>query len=157
RAAEELRLRITNELTARRPDSGPQAAGRAQGAPLLDGSWIGTFHSVCARLLDEYAYLVGAPREMRVLDETGQKLFEQELIARLRSGAAAPFDPDSFGALTVDDLDDLLRSGLRFLLKLKGRGIGPETFRERAQQLHGEHWSGRPPSAPSQGEVARAT
>ncbi len=116
RAAEELRQRITAELTARRPDLGPQA---------LDGAWIGTFHGVCARLLDEFAYLVGAPRELRVLDETAQRLFEQELIARLRSGAAAPFDPDSYTGLTVDDLDDLLRSGLRFLLKLKGRGITP--------------------------------
>src|SRR5438034_5520804 len=134
RAAEELRLRITNELMARRPDLGPQA---------LDGAWIGTFHSVCARLLDEFAYLIGAPREMRVLDETGQKLFEQELMAKLRSGAAAPFDPDSFSALTVDDLDDLLRSGLRFLLKLKGRGISPERFRHRALDLHAQHWSER--------------
>src|SRR5438128_1764913 len=126
RAAEELRLRITNELSARRPDLGAQA---------LDGAWIGTFHSVCARLLDEFAYLVGAPREMRVLDETGQRLFEQELMARLRSGATAPFDPDSFAALSVDDLDDLLRSGLRFLLKLKGRGITPERFHHRALEL----------------------
>ncbi|HSS61726.1 MAG TPA: ATP-dependent DNA helicase [Candidatus Limnocylindrales bacterium] len=145
RAAEELRTRITNELTARRPDLGSQAldgaAGRAQGA--LDNVWIGTFHSACARLLDEFAYLVGAPRELRVLDETGQRLFEQELMARLRSGATAPFDPDSFAALSVDDLDDLLRSGLRFLLKLKGRGINPERFHQRALQLHEQHWSAR--------------
>src|SRR6184192_2475277 len=134
RAAEELRLRITNELSARRPDLGAQA---------LDGAWIGTFHSVCARLLDEFAYLVGAPREMRVLDETGQRLFEQELMAGLRRGATAPFDPDSFSALAVDDLDDLLRSGLRFLLKLKGRGINPERFRHRALDLHAQHWSAR--------------
>jgi DNA helicase-2/ATP-dependent DNA helicase PcrA len=134
RAAEELRVRITNELSSRRPDLGSQA---------LDGAWIGTFHSVCARLLDEFAYLVGAPREMRVLDETGQRLFEQELMAGLRSGATAPFDPDSFSALAVDDLDDLLRSGLRFLLKLKGRGISPERFRHRALDLHAQHWSSR--------------
>ena len=144
RAAEELRQRITTELTARRPDLGANAlaAGRAQGA-LLDGVWIGTFHGVCARLLDEFAYLVGAPREQRVLDETGQRLFEQELLAGLRSGATAPFDPDSFTALTVDDLDDLLRSGLRFLLKLKGRGIGPESFHRHALALHERTWTGR--------------
>src|SRR5437899_12668393 len=135
RAAEELRQRITAELSARRPDIGARA---------LDGSLIGTFHSVCARLLDEFAYLVGAPRELRVLDETGQRLFEQELMARLRSGAAAPFDPDSFSALSVDDLDDLLRSGLRFLLKLKGRGISPERFRQGALEMHERHWSARP-------------
>ena len=148
RAAEELRQRIARELAARRPDLGAQA---------LDGSWIGTFHSVCARLLDEFAYLVGAPREMRVLDETAQRLFEQELLARLRSGAAAPFDPDSYSGLSVDDLDDLLRSGLRFLLKLKGRGITPERFLHRALDLHAQHWSGRPSTNGSGGpDPARA-
>jgi DNA helicase II / ATP-dependent DNA helicase PcrA len=148
RAAEELRIRITNELAARRPDLGATA---------LDGAWIGTFHSACARLLDEFAYLVGAPREMRVLDETGQRLFEQELMARLRSGATAPFDPDSFTALSVDDLDDLLRSGLRFLLKLKGRGIGPERFHHRAIDLHAQHWSERPtPNGSGGPDPARA-
>ena len=126
RAAEELRQRIAKEMHARRPELGPE---------VLDGAWIGTFHGTCARLLDEFAYLVGAPREQRVLDETGQRLFEQQLIAGLRSGVAAPFDPDSFSALTVDDLDDLLRSGLRFLLKLKGRGITPDGFHERALEL----------------------
>lgn len=148
RAAEELRTRITNELGARRPDLGAQA---------LDGAWIGTFHSVCARLLDEFAYLIGAPRELRVLDETGQRLFEQELMAKLRSGATAPFDPDSFAALSVDDLDDLLKSGLRFLLKLKGRGILPERFQQRALELHQRHWAERPrPNGAGGPDPARA-
>ncbi len=138
RAADELRQRITRELGGRRPDLGPE---------ILDGAWIGTFHGVCARLLDEFAYLVGAPREQRVLDETGQRLFEQRLVARLRSGAAAPLDPDSFTALSVEDLDDLLRSGLRFLLKLKGRGITPERFRTRALELHAQQ-PGTPPPHP---------
>src|SRR5919204_612230 len=131
------------------PTAGPHrrehdARRPALGAQPLDPAWIGPFHSVCARLLDEFAYLVGAPREMRVLDETGQKLFEQELMAKLRSGAAAPFDPDSFSALSVDDLDDLLRLGLRFLLKLKGRGIGPERFHARALEMHEQQWSAKP-------------
>ena len=134
RAAEELRQRIANEMHARRPELGLE---------VLDGAWIGTFHGTCARLLDEFAYLVGAPRELRVLDETGQRLFEQQLIARLRSGAAAPLDPDSFSALAVEDLDDLLRSGLRFLLKLKGRGITPDRFQKRAHELHAQHWGAR--------------
>ncbi len=131
RAADELRQRITAELARRRPDLGPQ---------VMDGAWIGTFHGTCARLLDEFAYLVGAPRELRVLDDTGQKLFESGLIARLSSGAAAPLDPDSFTALGVEDLDDLLRSGLRFVLKLKGRGLRPEQFQKRAIELHGINW-----------------
>jgi DNA helicase II / ATP-dependent DNA helicase PcrA len=137
RAADELRQRITRELKERRPDLGPE---------VLDGAWIGTFHGVCARLLDEFAYLVGAPREQRVLDETGQRLFEQSLVTRLRSGEAAPLDPDSFTALSVEDLDDLLRSGLRFLLKLKGRGITPDRFRARALELHAQQPGTLPPN-----------
>src|SRR5207248_9235567 len=119
RAAEELRVRMPNELSSRRPDLGARG---------LDGAWIVTFHSFCARLLDEFAYLVGAPREMRVLDETGQTLFPQELIARLRSGAASPFDPDPFTALPVDDLDYLLRFGLAFLLNAKRIRSGHRPF-----------------------------
>jgi DNA helicase-2/ATP-dependent DNA helicase PcrA len=148
RAADELRQRITRELKERRPDLGPE---------VLDGAWIGTFHGVCARLLDEFAYLVGAPREQRVLDETGQRLFEQSLVARLRSGEAAPLDPDSFTALSVEDLDDLLRSGLRFLLKLKGRGITPDRFRARALELHAQQPGTLPPNPggndPAQAEL----
>src|SRR5438874_9017550 len=132
RAADELRQRITDELNRRKPELGPQ---------VMDGAWIGTFHGTCARLLDEFAYLVGAPRELRVLDDTGQRLFESGLIARLGSGAAAPLDPDSFTALGVEDLDGLLRSGLRFVLKLKGRGIRPDQFQQRATELHGINWA----------------
>ncbi len=111
RAADELRSRITEELRSRRPDLGPE---------VLDGAWIGTFHGICSRLLDEFAYLVGSPRELRVLDETGQRLFEQRLVARLRAGEAAPLDPDSFTGLSVDDT--------------------PERFRKRALELHSGHW-----------------
>jgi DNA helicase-2/ATP-dependent DNA helicase PcrA len=143
RAAEELRLRITTELSRRRPDIGAQD---------MDGVWIGTFHGVCARLLDEFAYLIGAPRELRVLDETGQRLFEQGLIARLGSGATAPLDPDSFTALGVEDLDDLLRSGLRFVLKLKGRGIRPEQFHDRALELHRHNWGASDSDRPALAE-----
>src|SRR5205807_683214 len=53
--------------------------------------------------------------------------------------------------------DDLLRSGLRFLLKLKGRGINPERFHQRAAELHAQHWSSRPgPNGSSGPDPARA-
>src|SRR5262249_24940254 len=133
RAADELRERITAELGRRRPEMGAQ---------VMEGAWIGTFHGTCARLLEEFAYLVGAPRELRVLDDAGQRLFEQSLITKLSSGAAAPVDPDSFVALGVEELDELLRLGLRFVLKLKGRGIRPDQFHKRAHELHLNHWPG---------------
>ena len=76
---------------------------------------------------DEFAYLVGAPREMRVLDETGQRLFEQELH-RAGCAAARPrrCDPDSFTALGGRGPGRPAAVWTSFLLKLKGRGIGPE-------------------------------
>src|SRR5215472_8692722 len=117
----------------------------------MDGAWIGTFHGTCARLLEEFAYLVGAPRELRVLDEAGQRLFEQSLVSKLSSGAAAPLDPDSFTALGVEELDELLRLGLRFVLKLKGRGIRPDVFHKRAHELHLANWPATPEGDGAQG------
>src|SRR5450759_3781264 len=56
--------------------------------------------------------------------------------------------------------DDLLRSGLRFLLKLKGRGITPSGFQQRALELHSQHWSaqvnGHSPNGSGGPDPARA-
>ena len=131
-AAAELRERVAEELAAR---------GRRREAATLDAAWIGTFHGVCARLLRENAYLVGMPREIRVLDELDQKLLAQRLAARLRSGEAGDLDPDSFSALRPDEVADLVRDGVDFALKLKGRGIMPTPFWERAQERHAGYWT----------------
>jgi len=117
-AATELRVRLTRELE--RP---------------LDDAWIGTFHGVCARLLRDDAYLVGIPREIRVLDEIGQRLLVERLQARLRSGAEPGLDPD-FEALNPDEVNDLIKHGPTFALKLKGRGIRADEFRRRALEIH---------------------
>ena len=117
-AATELRARLTQEL----------------GRP-LDDAWIGTFHGVCARLLRDDAYLVGIPREIRVLDEIGQTLLVERLQARLRSGAEPGLDRD-FEALNPDEVNDLIKHGPTFALKLKGRGIRPDEFRSRALEIH---------------------
>ena len=117
-AATELRERLARELD--RP---------------LEEAWIGTFHGVCARLLREDAYLVGIPREIRVLDELGQRLLVERLQARLRSGAEPGLDRD-FEALNPDEVAGLIKDGPTFALKLKGRGIRPDEFRERAIEIH---------------------
>jgi DNA helicase II / ATP-dependent DNA helicase PcrA len=117
-AATELRVRLTRELE--RP---------------LDDAWIGTFHGVCARLLRDDAYLVGIPREIRVLDEIGQRLLVERLQARLRSGAEPGLDRD-FEALNPDEVNDLIKHGPTFALKLKGRGIRADEFRRRALEIH---------------------
>jgi DNA helicase-2/ATP-dependent DNA helicase PcrA len=117
-AATELRDRLAGEL----------------GCP-LDEAWIGTFHGICARLLREDAYLVGIPREVRVLDELGQRLLVERLQARLRSGAEPGLDRD-FEALNPDEVNDLIKHGPTFALKLKGRGITPGEFRRRSIEIH---------------------
>ncbi|HLQ62222.1 MAG TPA: ATP-dependent DNA helicase [Candidatus Acidoferrales bacterium] len=133
KAAAELLERIGGELRRR---------GHREAAAALDTAWIGTFHGVCARLLREDAYLVGLPREVEVLDELDQKLLLERLGARLRSGAEPSVDPESLRALHPEDVDSLLSSGLRFVLKLKGRGISADQFRERALELHTHHHHG---------------
>jgi DNA helicase-2/ATP-dependent DNA helicase PcrA len=117
-AATELRERLAGELE--RP---------------LEEAWIGTFHGVCARLLRDDAYLVGIPREIRVLDEVGQRLLVERLQARLRSGAEPGLDRD-FQALNPDEVNGLIKEGPTFALKLKGRGVTAEEFRRRALEVH---------------------
>ena len=119
-AATELRERLTRELD--RP---------------LDEAWIGTFHGICTRLLRDDAYLVGIGREIRVLDEVGQRLLIERLQARLRSGAEPGLDRD-FEALNPDEVNDLIKHGPTFALKLKGRGVTPDEFRRRALEIHSE-------------------
>jgi len=117
-AATELRERLAREL--RRP---------------LEEAWIGTFHGVCARLLRDDAYLVGIPREIRVLDEVGQRLLVERLQAKLRSGAEPGLDHD-FEAMNPDEVNGLIKDGPTFALKLKGRGVSPAEFRKRALEIH---------------------
>ena len=117
-AATELRERLSREL----------------GRP-LEEAWIGTFHGVCARLLRDDAYLVGIPREIRVLDEVGQRLLVERLQARLRSGAEPGLDHD-FEALNPDEVNSLIKDGPTFALKLKGRGVSAAEFRRRALEIH---------------------
>ncbi|MBO0706151.1 MAG: ATP-dependent helicase, partial [Candidatus Dormibacteraeota bacterium] len=133
-AAGELRERLERELD--RP---------------LDETWIGTFHAICSRLLQEHAYQVGMPRETRVLDDVGQRLLLERLRADLRSGAEAGLTRD-FEALGPDEVADLVRAGPTFVLGLKGRGIGPEEFWERALERHAATWGGRANEAPANAE-----
>ena len=119
-AATELRERLTRELE--RP---------------LEEAWIGTFHGICTRLLRDDAYLVGIGREIHVLDDVGQRLLIERLQARLRSGAEPGLDRD-FEALNPDEVNDLIKHGPTFGLKLKGRGVTPDEFRRRALEIHSE-------------------
>ena len=134
--------RAASELTER------VAARLGDGArEQLETAWIGTFHALCARLLRENAYEIGLPREFEVLDEMGQALLLETLQADLRSGAAGDIDLDRLPHLNATEVSDLLRRGLGFVLKLKGRGITPEQFVQRALEIHQD--TTRDPLAPA--------
>jgi len=92
RAAEELRRRITDELSARRPDPWNPGARWRNGSV--------RFTVVCARLLDEFATSWARRARLRCSTRPGSA-FSNRSVARLRSGATAPFDPDSFAALVA--------------------------------------------------------
>ncbi len=108
----------------------------------LETAPIGTFHAICSRLLQEHAYEIGIPRELRALDDVDQRLLQQSLAADLRSGAAGRL-PEDLRALQPDDVDTLLRRGPTFALQLKGRGVDPATFLERALTHHQSAWGER--------------
>lgn len=112
---------------------------RGQFGDTVDEAWIGTFHGLCARLLREHAYLIGQARELRVLDEVEQRLLIERLRSQLRSGVEPGIDIEAIEALNPDDVTSLLREGLSFALKLKGRGIRPDQFRDRALEMHAGH------------------
>jgi superfamily I DNA/RNA helicase len=118
-----------------------QRLERELGRP-LEAAPIGTFHAICSRLLQEHAYEIGMPRELRALDEVDQRLLQQGLVADLQSGAAGRL-PEDLHALQPDDIEALLRRGPTFALRLKGRGVGPGAFLARARARHQEAWGER--------------
>jgi DNA helicase-2/ATP-dependent DNA helicase PcrA len=135
-AAGELRERIESELETQ-----------------LDEAWIGTFHGLCARLLRENAYLIGMAREVSVLDEIGQLMLKERLQAALRSGAEGSIDIDALTALSSDEVEDLLKRGLKFALWLKGKGIDPDGFFNRATELHALQEPSNAPAAQAETEA----
>ena len=101
----------------------------------LEEAWIGTFHGLCGRLLREHAYLIGLPRDLRALDDLGQRLLLERLQSQFRSGAEPGLEQD-FKQLQADDLEMLIKALPNFSQKLKGRGVSPEQFRRLAGELH---------------------
>ncbi len=112
----------------------------------LDEAWIGTFHALCGRLIREHAYLIGLPRDLRTLDDLGQRLLLDRLQAQLRSGAEPGLEQE-FKQLQADDLEMLLKAAPNFTLKLKGRGISPGEFRRLADAAHARQEHPSPDSA----------
>ena len=84
RAAAELRSRIREELRER---------GRLDLARRLDGAWISTVHSFCARLLRTYPFEAGLDPRFREVDEAQAAVLRSEAFAEALGEFCAGEEP----------------------------------------------------------------
>ena len=90
KAARELKSRVRRAL---------YASGNPTVASGIESAYVGTIHSICARLLQRFAFELGISPDISVMDEK-----EQELI----------FGESISGALTEEDQQSLTRTGEMF-------------------------------------------
>jgi superfamily I DNA/RNA helicase/RecB family exonuclease len=95
-AAAELKLKILGTVMA-----APKVT-QEEAVEALQGGWIGTFHKLIRRLLEERSYLAGVPRDLTLIDEVAAAVEMEAALGRLRqqlegSGSwtkLLPPDPD---------------------------------------------------------------
>jgi DNA helicase-2/ATP-dependent DNA helicase PcrA len=79
KAAAEMRTRILSLLSQAEPGDEAPAGGFGGGR----GPWIGTFHSICARLLRRYAEALGISPRFVIYDDTDQKAMVTRVLRDL--------------------------------------------------------------------------
>jgi len=126
RAAAEMRERIAR-------------GGRLRAALDLADAWIGTFHGICMRLLQENPLAAGLPVGVGVCDEATRRRLRATLRRRLLDGALADgWQPAE--ALLLDLAEDAFWQGLWGSIdRLQDLLVGPDEFmdsvRERSERL----------------------
>jgi DNA helicase II / ATP-dependent DNA helicase PcrA len=83
------------------------------GDELTRDLWVGTFHSVCARLLRRYHAEVGLERDFVIYDDSDQKAVMGRVLKELK----------------LDDREYPPKLVLSRIMRQKREGIGPETAR----------------------------
>ena len=131
KAAGELRSRITDALIARE-----LITDSAQ----LDTAWIGTFHTLCLRLLREHCYTVGFDRDTRVVEPLAERLLITEIQEALLDGRIDGAGVDALEALDVDNVVKLATDTFDFIRRMKGRGIGPDDLAARCDSGYTAWW-----------------
>ncbi len=132
RAATELRERITTTL---------QKAGVEAPEPPaqpLQGAWIGTFHHVARRLLEEMPYQALVPRDLRTLDDVEAR---QELEAAAASVREAMAADRSVRELQGFDLPprtllELSEGAIEAVTRLRSTDLTPEECRRRSEAAY---------------------
>jgi ATP-dependent exoDNAse (exonuclease V) beta subunit len=100
RAAGELRTRIRAALAER---------GRHDLARELDGAWISTIHSFCARLLRAYPFAAGLDPRFREVDDSQALVLRSEAFHAALADFCANGDPDRLRLLATYGADSLRR------------------------------------------------
>ena len=105
KAAEEMRTRVETLL----------------GAELV-GSWISTFHALCARLLRREATAIGLPRDFVIYDSSDQVALVKQVLKELQ----------------IDDSVVQPRMALSKISHAKNTMAGPEFFKSQGWSQRGE-------------------
>ena len=116
RAAGELRTRVRRALRER---------GRPDLARRLDGAWISTVHSFCARLLRAYPFEAGLDPRFRELEEAQAAVLRGEAFAEALERSTAGDDPERLRLLASYGGERLRRMliGVYETLRAAGRPL----------------------------------
>lgn len=117
KAAGEMKERIF-KLSPPSYPSPLKGEGIREGVPkTVEGLWIGTFHSICLRLLRRHSRIIGYNSDFTVYDKSDQLSLIKECVGELN------INEDLYPANSI----------ARRISYLKGRLITPEVFSKRAQ------------------------
>ena len=105
KAAEEMRMRVETLLGAS-----------------LTGSWISTFHALCARLLRREATAIGLPRDFVIYDSSDQVSLVKQVLKELQ----------------IDDSVVQPRMALSRISHAKNTMAGPDFFKSQGWSQRGE-------------------
>jgi len=106
KAAEEMRTRVETLVGAS-----------------MAGSWMSTFHALCARLLRREAPAIGLPRDFVIYDSSDQLALVKQILKDFQ----------------IDDSVVPPRQALSKISHAKNTMAGPEYFRSLGWSHHGEH------------------
>jgi DNA helicase-2/ATP-dependent DNA helicase PcrA len=122
KAAAEMRKRIIDELLQRKLITQAER-------PLL--LWIGNFHSICHRLLRQYALAAGIDPSFAVIEEIEQRrILSASVYDFLDKKVGADTDPDRFEDLMIERVDTFTDNMLRVIDHLKANFIAADDMKE---------------------------
>ena len=133
KAAAELRRRITAALVDREVITD---------SARLDTAWIGTFHTLCLRLLREHCYTVGFDRATTVIEPLAERLLVNDITDALLDGRVDGSGVEALEALDVDAVVRVVGETFDVIRRAKGRGLGPSALEQSCADGWTAWWDG---------------